>query len=268
MKYKKEYIEELLGRFLEGLTSEAEEQTLSEYFCSAEDIPAEWQEYKALFLSFKTDAYDFSEEEIDAMLTPTPEPKARVMRLWPWASAACVAAVVALFVWHPWNNVSVNDASSIAEVKTTEKVLSKDSIKTSVEYLQESVKENTLVVETVINNKPANKELHSKDPKLVVANNTSKRKHRVQEKEHSPQADPTPTEDITTSELLETVQILADLSQDDVTITATRAANKGFVIKASNEKGTSNSYMLRQCSYGSSMEMTSQCIKLLKTISQ
>lgn len=72
---QKEYIASLLEKFLEGQSTEAEEQTLSEYFDSADDVPAEWVAYQELFRSFTTDAYDFSNEEIDAMLAPTPSKK-------------------------------------------------------------------------------------------------------------------------------------------------------------------------------------------------
>ena len=36
-----EHIASLLEKFLEGQSTEAEEQTLSEYFNSADDVPAE-----------------------------------------------------------------------------------------------------------------------------------------------------------------------------------------------------------------------------------
>ena len=38
---QKEYIASLLEKFLEGQSTEAEEQTLSEYFDRADDVPAE-----------------------------------------------------------------------------------------------------------------------------------------------------------------------------------------------------------------------------------
>ena len=37
MKYEMEYIEGLLEKFLEGLTTEEEEQMLQDFFCTAED---------------------------------------------------------------------------------------------------------------------------------------------------------------------------------------------------------------------------------------
>ena len=49
MKYSREYIERLLGKFVDGLTTELEEQQLAEYFDTADDIPAEWQVYKEMF---------------------------------------------------------------------------------------------------------------------------------------------------------------------------------------------------------------------------
>lgn len=114
MKYSREYIERLLGRFVEGLTTETEELTLAEYFEIAEDIPAEWMDYKEMFSSFKTDDYDFSEEELDAMLTkdiaiePTPGlnaehvPANHASRLWRWVVVAACASVLAIVAIRSW----------------------------------------------------------------------------------------------------------------------------------------------------------------------
>lgn len=114
MKYSREYIERLLGKFVEGLTTETEELTLAEYFETAEDIPAEWMDYKEMFSSFKTDDYDFSKEELDAMLTkdiaiePTPGLNAEhvsanhASRLWRWVVVAACASVLAIVAIRSW----------------------------------------------------------------------------------------------------------------------------------------------------------------------
>lgn len=60
-------IEQLLARFLDGQTSEAEEKFLCDYFREAEDVPEEWKAYQDMFASFDTDAFDFSDEELDRM---------------------------------------------------------------------------------------------------------------------------------------------------------------------------------------------------------
>ncbi len=260
MIYTTEYIDKLLCRFIDGETTEAEEQLLAEYFRDTETVPEKWQVYKELFDSFKTDAYDFSQEELDAMLLPANNEKPKHIRLLSWASVACVAAIIGLFVWHPWNSASVIEPSSIAEVKPAEKPVPNDSDIISEKCSQESVKENTLVAEAVSDQKPVNKEVHSKVQKTIAENVNPKRKHQEQKEELSAQKESASTEDISTFELLETVRILADISHDDATITATPTANKSFVIKVSSVKGSSNSYNLHRCSNGSSVEMVSEYI--------
>lgn len=94
----KENIGKLLERFVQGLTTESEEQLLSDYFCTAEAIPEEWMVYKDLFDSFSTDVYDFSEDEKDAMLAQVPRKKAKSATLWIWAVAACVVAVMVIAI--------------------------------------------------------------------------------------------------------------------------------------------------------------------------
>lgn len=59
------HIKELLDKFMSALTTEAEEQELSDYFANNKDIPAEWKAYSVLFGSFKTDAYDYDEKYLD-----------------------------------------------------------------------------------------------------------------------------------------------------------------------------------------------------------
>lgn len=99
MKQRKEYMEELLERFQKGLTSETEEQVLSDFFCGESDVPQEWQVYQDIFMSFQTDAYDFSTQEMEAMLTSAPKKESRTVPLWTWPSAACVvAAAVAVCI--------------------------------------------------------------------------------------------------------------------------------------------------------------------------
>lgn len=94
----KENIGKLLERFVQGLTTESEEQLLSDYFSTAEAIPEEWMVFKELFDSFSTDVYDFSEDEKDAMLARVPRKKAKSATLWIWAVAACVVAVMVIAI--------------------------------------------------------------------------------------------------------------------------------------------------------------------------
>lgn len=136
MKYSREYIERLLGKFVDGLTTELEEQQLAEYFDTADDIPTEWQVYKEMFRSFKTDDYNFSNAELDAMLTSdvAVEPSAahilpkHTSHVWRWvAVAACAAVVVAFVAIRPWANTSAVD-----KIVAVEKPKKADEVKYDV----------------------------------------------------------------------------------------------------------------------------------------
>lgn len=140
MKYSREYIERLLGKFVDGLTTELEEQQLAEYFDTADDIPTEWQVYKEMFRSFKTDNYTFSNAELDAMLTSdvAVEPSAahilpkHTSHVWRWvAVAACAAVVVAFVAIRPWTAFTDN-ISAVDKMVAVEKPKKADGIKYDV----------------------------------------------------------------------------------------------------------------------------------------
>ena len=140
MKYSREYIERLLGKFVDGLTTELEEQQLAEYFDTADDIPAEWQVYKEMFRSFKTDDYNFSNAELDAMLTSdvAVEPSAahilpkHTSHVWRWvAVAACAAVVVAFVAIQPWTAFTDN-TSAVDKIVAVEKPKKADVVKYDV----------------------------------------------------------------------------------------------------------------------------------------
>lgn len=140
MKYSREYIERLLGKFVDGLTTELEEQQLAEYFDTTDDIPAEWQVYKEMFRSFKTDNYNFSNAELDAMLTSdvAVEPSAahilpkHTSHVWRWvAVAACAAVVVAFVAIRPWTAFTDN-TSAVDKFVAVEKPKKADGVKYDV----------------------------------------------------------------------------------------------------------------------------------------
>lgn len=140
MKYSREYIERLLGNFVDGLTTELEEQQLAEYFDTADDIPAEWQVYKDMFRSFKTDDYNFSNAELYAMFTSdiSVDPSAaqimpkHTLHVWRWTSvAACAAVVVAFVAIRPWTAFTDN-TSAVDKMVAVEKPKKADEVKYDV----------------------------------------------------------------------------------------------------------------------------------------
>lgn len=217
-----ENIGKLLERFVQGLTTESEEQLLSDYFSTAEAIPEEWMVYKELFDSFSTDVYDFSEDEKDAMLARVPRKKAKSVTLWIWAVAACVVAVMVIAIPMMRNSGEMAQ-KPVAEVRR-----------------QAEVKR---VVETTPDVPPQKVE-----PRAETAPKPAKSAGRAQEKQ---------TERISTPELLEAVALLADVVPDDIVISS---HDDEFKVSTVSDNGNSNSYMLRRGLGESSIELISQSI--------
>ena len=217
-----ENIGKLLERFVQGLTTESEEQLLSDYFSTAEAIPEEWMVFKELFDSFSTDVYDFSEDEKDAMLARVPRKKGKSVTLWIWAVAACAVAVMVIAIPMMRNSGEMAQ-KPVAEVRR-----------------QAEVKR---VVETTSDVPPQKVE-----PRAETAPKPAKSAGRAQEKQ---------TERISTPELLEAVALLADVVPDDIVISS---HDDEFKVSTVSDNGNSNSYMLRRGLGESSIELISQSI--------
>lgn len=127
LKYNEDNIKELLLRFTEGQTTEAEEEVLKDYFTHSEHIPEEWEAYKDLFSSFDTDAYDFTQEEVDAMFVAEP---AKKRAIWPWLSIASIAVCLFLvFTLYPRKSADTLVANNNkVETKTIPVVPEKNTI--------------------------------------------------------------------------------------------------------------------------------------------
>lgn len=218
----KENIGKLLERFVQGLTTESEEQLLSDYFSTAEAIPEEWMVYKELFDSFSTDVYDFSEDEKDAMLARVPRKKAKSARLWIWATAACAVAVMVIAI-PMMRNSGEMARKPVAEVRRQAEV--------------------RRVVATT-----PDMPTQTAEPRAEMASKPAKSAGRAQEKQ---------TERISTPELLEAVALLADVVPDDIVISS---QDDEFKVSTVSDNGSSNSYMLRRGSGESSIELISQSI--------
>ena len=183
MKYSREYIERLLGKFVDGLTTELEEQQLAEYFDTADDIPAEWQVYKEMFCSFKTDEYNFSNAELDAMLTSNVAVEtsaAQIMpkhtsHVWRWMSvAACAAVVVAFVAIRPWTAFTDN-TSAVDKMVAVEKPKRVDEVKSDVDFVKTQdtgITEKSDILDSSAKRKTQSKRLttkrlHTVEPSVV-----------------------------------------------------------------------------------------------------
>lgn len=236
-----EYIASLLEKFLEGQSTEAEEQTLSEYFDSADDVPAEWATYQELFRSFTTNAYDFSDEEIDAMLAPTPSKKGIVVSWLRWSAVACAIIAVLAGTWLYYKDIVPSPTISQKPVITqneVKKVAEKNGEDKKV-TMREKIENPTLL---------AHKE---QQPAMKYR----KKAKRIAEK--GVQA-PT-TDEVSTTELLETVNVLTTMDAEYASITAKPHKN-GFLVNVMCTDGEASSFLLQRSSDGTSLNLTTQLI--------
>ena len=238
---QKEYIASLLEKFLEGQSTEAEEQTLSEYFDSADDVPAEWVAYQELFRSFTTDAYDFGNEEIDAMLAPTPSRKGIVVSLLRWSAVACAIIAVLAGAWLYYKDIAPSPTISQKPVITqneVKKVAEKNGEDKKV-TMREKIESPTLLAQ--------------KEQQQAM-------KHRKKAKRIAEKGVQAPTTDeVSTTELLETVSVLTTMDAEYASITAKPHKN-GFLVNVMCTDGEASSFLLQRSSDGTSLKLTTQLI--------
>jgi hypothetical protein len=127
LKYNENNIKELLLRFSEGQTTEMEEEVLKDYFTHSDHIPEEWKAYKDLFSSFDTDAFDFPQEEVDAMFVAEP---AKKRTIWPWIAAACAIGALIMFVTPPKSTEEPTEHALASAVVTKTPKAEEESVKT------------------------------------------------------------------------------------------------------------------------------------------
>ena len=84
--YSRHQIETLLDKFMAGKTTIEEESLLGQYFSTAHDVPAEWEDYQALF--------GYIDRGLEGELLPKPPSQSH--RRWIWWVPAAAAAIVAL----------------------------------------------------------------------------------------------------------------------------------------------------------------------------
>jgi hypothetical protein len=100
---------------------------LKDYFTHSKHIPEEWEAYKDLFSSFDTDAYDFTQEEVDAMFVAEP---AKKRAIWPWIAAACAIGALIMFVTPPKSTEEPTEHALASAVVTKTPKAEEESVKT------------------------------------------------------------------------------------------------------------------------------------------
>lgn len=102
----------LIKKYLDGETT-AEEERLLALEVSGENVPEDWKMIAGMLGELTVD-----EALFDQMMAERKK-KARIIKLWPWVAAACVAALLVVFLGPPREKDSIKP--QIAKVATSQK---------------------------------------------------------------------------------------------------------------------------------------------------
>lgn len=100
-------IRELLARFMEGESTQAEQKLLKEYFGSGQDVPADLRPYAQMFAVIDEKTQTPSTEALDRFAEEQVQAARRRLPLWPFIAAACIATFAFIFLTPPKQDESM-----------------------------------------------------------------------------------------------------------------------------------------------------------------
>lgn len=155
---KQKDIEILIEKYLNGETTPEEEKALAAEV-SRDDAPQEWKIIAEMLGELTID-----EALYDKMMAERNK-KPRIMKLWPWVAAACVAAILLMIPTPPKSPLTPERGESVAKV---ENVKNEQSEQTTSE--ETKLVEEVLVVNKKTDTKPVTKPKVNTIKKTTTAN--------------------------------------------------------------------------------------------------
>ena len=99
--YKETNIRELLHRYMEGESTQAEMKQLKEYFDGEQDMPVDLIPYAQMFAIIEEETPTPSTEALDKFSEEQVLKTQRRLPLWPFIAAACIAAFAVILLAPP-----------------------------------------------------------------------------------------------------------------------------------------------------------------------
>lgn len=108
----KEHIQQLIDRYDDGMTSNAEERELRDFFRQhpANTLPQEWTAYKAIFAFVDSKATKAEEKNTETLTVSRMTPLRRMLTIKRMVSVAACAAVAITIILHTANTGKSNYA--------------------------------------------------------------------------------------------------------------------------------------------------------------
>ena len=104
---KETNIRELLHRYMEGESTQAEMKQLKEYFDGEQDLPVDLIPYAQMFAIIEEETPTPSTEALDKFSEEQVLKTQRRLPLWPFIAAACIAAFAFIFLTPPQKEESM-----------------------------------------------------------------------------------------------------------------------------------------------------------------
>lgn len=98
---KETNIRELLRRYMEGESTQAELKLLKEYFDGEQDLPADLVPYAQMFALIDEETQTPSTEALDRFSAEQIKAARRRVPLWPFIAAACIAVFAVILLAPP-----------------------------------------------------------------------------------------------------------------------------------------------------------------------
>ena len=240
--------QELIRGYLNAETTLEEECLLAD-FLSDTDIALSAEEEDVLLMlqiSNLIGRPEISKEKADEFdrLMQIGSKKSKIVALrWIVSAVAVILCVVLFWPVYPTDNAGEHPELTMV-IPTGSNITSNQEPR--------NISTNIITEEQTLNIEKTTK-------KKLAENRATEHKHCKGSIRKQAQTGTVKTQDISTSELLETINILSDVGTDDITITAS-SCNDGFIIKTSTSNEPPSSYMLKRCSDGTSIELKSQLI--------
>ena len=100
-KVTSENVQEYLGRYMEGESTQEELRLLKEYFANTKDLPADLLPYAQMFAILEEKPQTPSVEALNRFAEGTVPAQRKRLPLWPVWAAACIAAFAVIFLTPP-----------------------------------------------------------------------------------------------------------------------------------------------------------------------
>ena len=248
--------QELVGRYLNAETTLEEERLLAD-FLGAPDIILSTEEEKVLLLlqsSNLIESADISSEKADEfdrlMQSGRSSRKGKSVAI-RWIISAAAAVIIAVLLL-PTLHVSRTKEKPEIAMTTPAETDVKSAQATKIENSNIPAKDKAPIAVT----RRAHEGTQETKRALTLFAKKKVQPHECGENsmERQNRTETQEAQGISTSELLETIQILSVMETNDIIITAS-SKNDGFIIKTTNSNEPSGTYMLKRSSDNTSIEI-------------